>query len=488
MLSYAEIERRLASSVWSERSNAILAALDGGHRQAIPILYRLLQSDPNPAVQQTAALALADFGERRAVPLLARMLAASKGDEADALLDALTRLSDPRGAHAVVPFLESSEPVMRLKAVEALKQMKATGQSARVLGMAQKNQDLEKAKTYAMALGHLKARQAEPYLMGLTRSSMPGPTLAASYLALGRIRSRAAVPLLVDAIEADFAKGRENAITALVAIGAAAAVPRAFPLLLSDSGDVRYGAAEVISSIDHPDTARRTLELLRAAARDPQKRRALGPAAEILGRRKVLAARQDIEKVLRERSMPERERLARALGWLRDRRSIPLLIEVLREKEGEGRYGAAFALGVLEAHEALDPLREAARSSDRKLAVLSVEALGGLQSSDSLAELIALIKKDASLAPFAIESITLLRGEGARQALLALARDSDGAYRRQAILGLGRRGEARSVADLIAILEQAPGPLHRSLFLALSRLSGQHFRTRNAWLNWHRRK
>ena len=483
---YATIEQKLRSSVWSDRSGAILDVLRGKHRQAIPILYRLLANDPHVAVRETAALALADFNERGVVPRLAAMLGTTTGPSPEAILEALTRLKDPRGAAAVVPLLDRDQNVLRLKAVEALVAMRATGHVGTILRMAQKNRDPERAKTYAMVLGQLQAKSAEGYLVKLAETSEPGPTLAASYLALGRIQSRVGVPVLVRALAHNFAKGRENATAALIQVGDRRAVDLAFPLLSHGEEEVRYAAVEVVSEIPHPSTALWATELLKKAGANTAERRALGPAAVVLGRRKVKSARPEIERLLADRTMAERERLARALGWIGSQKSVALLISVLEEPSGEGRYGAAWAVGVMEAREALPALRKSAASSDRKLAVISIEALGSFGGSETIVQLREIAKKDESLAPFALESIALTKGEEARLIIENLARTEDGTLKRQAIVALGRRKEAASVPALIAILENGPGELHRSLFLALSQTTGQRLTTRNAWLNWYR--
>ena len=98
--SYEQIEKSLNSKVWSERSGAVLDVLRGKHRQALPILYRLLTKDPHPAVRQTAALALADFKEKRAVPVIARMLEKEKNISPDYVM----RCSDWETRAAVAPW------------------------------------------------------------------------------------------------------------------------------------------------------------------------------------------------------------------------------------------------------------------------------------------------------------------------------------------------------------------------------------------------
>lgn len=477
---FDQVEPDLKSAEWSVRSNAILEIMRGEYRQATPALLRLLESDPHPAVRQTAALALGQFKERRAGPLIARLLRTDRAVTADYLVDALVRLGDPANAGAIVPLLNSENEQLRLTAVQALVDLKASHEGGAILALARANQDPSKTRMFAMALGQLQIKSAEPYLLQRARAEEPGPNLAAAYLALGRIQSRAAVPILVRAVAADFDKGRENAADALIDIGDRSANDDLFALLVHDRSAVRYSAAKAIAGIPDERSGPRALAALEA--KHPL---STGPAAHILGRIKYAPARAAIEARFLDRQAPAREELGQALGWLGDPASAPALLRVLTEPDGEGRYGAAWSLGVLQIRSAAPALRAATKSSDRKLALLSVEALAALRDPESLGDLERLVYGRRDLAFQATEAIGDIPGERAQKILIDLLGSGDLELEIAAARGLGRRKEASSAAPLIAALEEdRPPEVQNALLAALREVTGLKFETRGQWIHW----
>ncbi|MEQ9363727.1 MAG: HEAT repeat domain-containing protein, partial [Leptospirales bacterium] len=477
---YNVLEARLKSEIWGERSGAILEIIRGEYRQAVPELTRLLTQDPHPAVRQTAALALGDFQARAAGPIIGRMITADKETGPDFLMDALSRLGDPANARFVLPMLEAERDVLRLKAVETLGILKAKQVAGEVLGMARRNGDREKARTYAMALGAIEARQAAPYLIELARTEPAGPTLAAAYLALGRVQSREGVPVLAKALTGDFEKGRENAVIALIQIQDPSALPRLFPLLEHANVRARFSAAEVIAGIPDEASGPKALAILK-------KREApsIAPAVYVLGRLKYAPARDEIEVQLSDARAPEREALARGLGWLGDARSVPLLIRVLSEQSGEGRYGAAWALGILGDERALDPLREASKSGDRKLALYATEALGGLASPAALGDLKAAVANRPDIRYAAIDAIAVTPGEQARAILEEFALSGDLELQLAAVRALGnRKQEKESIPTLMRVVDEGGTEASRAAMAALRAITDLRYENRSQWRHW----
>lgn len=478
--SLEELRAALKSDVWSDRSQAVLEIGMGKHKEAASELLRLMQSDPHPAVRQTAALVLADFQDRRSSPILAAMLR-NKDAMADYLLDAAERLADPSLGPAVVPYLDDELDQTRLKAVSALEKVGSPAVYGDILARAERNTNVDKAKTFAMACGALKIAACDNYLLGLAAKVPPGPTLAATYRALGRIGSRRGVPVLVKAIGADFEKGRENSVEALLLIQDPSACALAFPLLETGSRDVRYAAAAVIGGIPSPQSGPRALALLEKADAA-----GIGPAAYVLGRLKYQPARKSIEKLFEAKTSASREELGQALGWLGGTESVPVLLRVLAESDGEGRYGAVWALGIIHPPEALEPLLKAAKSSDKKLRRLAVEAVGFYASPRTLDTLKELAKNDATMRVYALESIAAVPGPEARAVLVefALKPDSDNTQQ-AAIMALGKRKEPESVDPLIRLLrEDQPMAVNNALHHALRMITGKDFVTRDQWIQW----
>ncbi|MCB1171564.1 MAG: HEAT repeat domain-containing protein, partial [Leptospiraceae bacterium] len=359
--SLEDVRTDLKSEVWSKRSTAILAAIDGNYREVIPELYRLLREDEHPAVRQTAALALADFGEKRAASEIAAMLKKPNGENPTFLLDALSKLNVASTAPMIVDYLGDENHAVRLQAVRALEQMKAVAMGPRILSRLQRisSNDPDMQRAHIMALGKIGYAPSGAYLLNLARTLEPGPNLAATYLALGRVDYHPATPELIAALDREFVKGRENALEATLQIADPRAPALSFPLIKSDRRETRFAAAEIIGTIPDPSLNPRLEALL-----DGTVPHSVAPAALALGQRKYQPARTKIEEALGNLEYPDRETTARSLGWMGSKESVPVLLEVLKEEEGEGRYGAAWSLGILEAKEAIPDLMRAARSSD----------------------------------------------------------------------------------------------------------------------------
>ncbi|EMG13324.1 HEAT repeat protein [Leptospira interrogans serovar Grippotyphosa str. LT2186] len=358
------------------------------YKPSLGKIRNLLKNDVNPAVKGTAAIALGTWKDKTSIPEIIKLFSKDSGVTPEILLEALARMGDPSCANTILPFLQSQDHTLRLIAVDTLVRIGADSAGKAILNLARKNQDPKIAKTYAMALGKLKVRSAESYLMELAKMAEPSPTLAATYLALGRISSKKSIPILVRGLAGDFDKGSENSMIALIEIKSPAAITPTIPILKHKNRDVRYRAVNVLSEIPSSQTGPKVLKIL-----EENEPNSVGPAALVLGRIGFKPARPTIEKSFINSQLPDREMIGRSLGYLGDKKSIPVLLNVLKESEGEGRYGAVWSLGVLQATEVLDDLIAASKSKDSKLSLLAIEALGFLGSPKALSTLTALAEK-----------------------------------------------------------------------------------------------
>ncbi|MCB1175464.1 MAG: HEAT repeat domain-containing protein, partial [Leptospiraceae bacterium] len=335
---WAAVEAGLQSTDANQRADAILAAMEFQYRQAGPRLLQLAQEDEAANVRQTAAIALGQFQVKGAGPILTHLLQNDKAVQAEYIMEAAARLEDKRVAPAIVPYLKSDLNNTRLIAMQTLVSLNATSQGPAILKLAQGLSDPDQSRAAVMALGKLKVQRAAPWLRQLAQTTAPGPNRAAVYLALGRIADKASAPLLIEGLALEEPRLRENAGKALILIQDHASLSAIFPLLESDNPEIAYNAAAVLSEISDPKTRQQVLRLLNQGP--PQ---SIGPAALVAGRLKISASRLPIEKRLADKKSPDREQLAQALGWLQEKASLPLLIQVLQEAEGTGRLGAAWS-------------------------------------------------------------------------------------------------------------------------------------------------
>ncbi|TGK11600.1 HEAT repeat domain-containing protein [Leptospira fletcheri] len=478
--SLAELEKALESENAQAKSLAILELADRNERNYLPKIRSFLTGNEKP-LRGPAALALGIYKDRSSKQGILNLLQPGSGVGIDTVLEALARMGDADVGNKLVPFLESEDSTIRLLTVDTLVRIDARSVSGNLLASAQKNSDPEKTKTYAMAIGKLRIQAGEAYLLKQSENLRPSPSLAAVYLALGKIKSRKAVPLLIQAMTAEFDKGRENSSIALVDIGDPSSIPAVLPLIGHPSREIRYRAADVLIGIPSQQTGPNVLRVLRTGSADTK-----GPASHILGRIKYAPARESIETSLLDTSLPDREIIAQSLGYLGDKRSIPVLSGISQETSGEARYGAVWALGGIGAPEALPLLEKAADSSDQKLARIAAESLGMIASPKSLALLDRKTQQFPDLAPSTLGAIASIKGEEAESILEKYARSQNWNLHQVAVAQLGARKDPKSLPVLIFLLEDNETPRNRKLVVAaLKSVTGEKFSSKNEWLNWY---
>ncbi len=464
------------------RSQACIQLGSRKEKKAIPKL-RILLGDKEPGVRAGAAIALGDLGDTSVTNRITELLEKDKENPKDIYLDALSRMKDPKAGSKIYGFLDSEDSTLRLQAVEALVQIGASDQGPSIVKLASANKDREKDKTYAMAIGKLKAKSGETYLLSLTKIKDDSPTLAASFLALGRIKSKLAIEVLVNALKENYSKGKENASMALIEIGDTKAVSLSFPLLDIDEAETRMYVTDVLSEIPAPFAGERAIQYLNS-----DKKFAWGSAARIIGRQRYKSGREKLEQMLLLDSTPDRDMFAEALGWLGDKKSIPVLRQVLNSKSKSGRYGSAWSLGILGAKEALPDLQNALKDSDPKLVTFALEAIGSIADESSLPALKELLQDRPKMAPQILSAVGLIKTDAARLVLEDAAKTSDANVFRPAFEEIAKRKSMDSLPFLFEMLNVDETEKRKITYYALTAVTGEHFRTKNDWITWRAKR
>ncbi|PJZ61123.1 hypothetical protein CH376_14795 [Leptospira adleri] len=463
------------------RAQAILELSNRNHKASLNQIRELLKNDSNPAVKGTAAIALGTWKDNSSLSEVIKLFKPESGVTPDIVMEAVSRMENPSSASSVLPFLQSEDSTLRLIAVDTLVRINARSSGETILSLAKKNRNPEFSKTYAMALGKLKVTAAESYLIELAKNTEPSPTLAAAYLALGRISSKNSIPILVKGLADDFDKGSENCMLALIEVKDSSAVKSVVPVLKNKNREIRFRAVNVLSEIPSSETGPLTLKILEENEPDSS-----APASLVLGRIHFNSARTLIEKRLLDSKLPDREVIGQSLGYMGDKKSVPVLLSVLKESNGDGRYGAAWSLGVLQATEALEDLISASNSTDPKLSALAVESLGLLRSPKALPTLTRLVESKPNSASIVIPAIASIPGEESRGILENFAKKENVALQQVAISELGKRKDKASIPVLMQILEENQASSSKLLMASLSSITGKNFYSRNEWLNWYK--
>lgn len=441
MRTYKEIILDLKNPNAVLRRQAILDCMEEVLPECLPELRLLISKDSDPGVRSVSAVALGEYKDKSSLNKILSL----KNDTAvypETILDALTRLGDKRAAPEIIEYLNSANHTIRLLAVEGFRVLQAKNLAAKILNMALKNEDSDKHKTYAMALGVLEYKPSEDYLIHLVETEENGPTKAAAILALGKIKSTKSSSTLLEYLKSDYPKGRENAYFSLKNI----LDPKIMNSLLSiwenNDRELRYLSASIVASYPPKPYLTRVRNILKE-----KKTATTGPAALVLGEWKDIHSRKIIENYLLDLKMSDREELAKALGWIGSKDSEPTLWKVLDESDGKARYGAAWALGFAGSEQSVPYLIKASESKDKRLASLAIESLGSLKSPSSLDALLK-ASEDDNLAPFAITALAQIPNSDTRLALEKMASSGETIQSKLAIEALGQRKDKESIPVL----------------------------------------
>ena len=280
---------------------------------------------------------------------------------------------------------------------------------------------------------------------------------------LGRAQARSEVELCLSDPDPGVCSA---ACAALARLGDTAAVPALFALLRNDSPRVSQAAVNAILSLGSNETER--LALLAATSIDPQERRGGVRIVATLGYEKglpaLLTAIEDPDERLRDIALP-------GLALLEGPEALDALLAASTHASSRTRTAAVRALGQAPADSRLDKvLRGALADSDPWVRYYACHSLGRRKDVGAIDLLVAHLEDEAGQVRIAaVEALSHLPGEIARQVLRTAATARDPDMRRAALLGLGLRGEADVLPTL---LEAARSPEVATRLVALSALAG----------------
>jgi HEAT repeat protein len=271
-----------------------------------------------------------------------------------------------------------------------------------------------------------KERQAAAEQMAVLGNSAAIPQLAAAIkkeaksdvrasmiAALGRIRDRAAVPVLADTLRSDLDKDvRLQAIDSILRLY----IP------IEDTGPVRTVFNRVKSVFSQPEAP------------------VIGPEVQVdSAAKEILAAAMQ-----KDFSDEVREEAARALGILKAKDQVPLLIMAFEDPQNREHSGVrvqiARTLGVIRDPAAGPTFEKAIRDSDQKVAQEAILGAGLVGYAPARAALEQIFRTDPNrtMKSRSLEALSLMRDKGNTQLFESLLNDKNDYYRELAAEGLAR--------------------------------------------------
>ncbi len=142
------------------------------------------------------------------------------------------------------------------------------------------------------------------------------------------------------------------------------------------------------------------------------------------------------------------------LGFLREIRTVPVLIDFLKDKAGNVRGSAAYALGMIGDRAAVPHLIACLKDKDNKVCGSAAHALGLIGDSAAVPALIACLKDESNnVRGSAAHALGKIGDRAAAPALIACLEDEASDVRGSAASALGMIGDNAAISALIACLK-----------------------------------
>ncbi len=233
--------------------NALAAV---GDKAAAPALTELLEQD-DPEILAAACDALGRMGDPKAVERLIQFLVPPANDEHAGfvlkVIETVRRLQSPQAVPALMELLQSTDPTVRLKAVEAIGQCKDKSAAEVVEQVLAKDNSDEVRAAAAKALGDLKDPES---LQALTESLQDTFNVRVkAIIALGAIKNSNAVPMLMPLLKDQSPEIRYHSSQALAELGHKKAIHQIELLAVDEVPMVARGALKAIQKLgdDRPE-------------------------------------------------------------------------------------------------------------------------------------------------------------------------------------------------------------------------------------------
>ncbi len=486
--SLPEVRNALSSPDWHIRTHALLALGKIGEPSDIPRILSRLDNDPNVNVKNCAIAALGDMKAKQAVPLLLSMLNRTADSKArppwpyprtDIIIESLGKIGDNR---ATIPLckilLSSGSEQIRRKAKDALTAIGDPRAADLLISAFHKNKKKFPAVEAAWVISLSNSADAEDFLLELFLDPDPRVKNAAA-IGLAHCGTAKSVRILTNEFACADSYLRKNISDALVAIDDESEIPVLCSFLSSKDTAVAMDAASILSRLSSPKSGTAVFKIF---ASDP---RTNGPAAVVLGRKKVTKAIWLLRKRLKDVNMSGRNEMAEALGRLGDKDSIPLLIRLAQKNDPSCSRGAIIGLGELEAVESVPVLIDLLKQGNLVLLPDLLYSLGKIGDKRAVKPIIEVLYESGMSNPLAFGlALAQIGGNDVADFILANAKSLIPKRRRLASFMLLKSSGKEMIPVSIELLTSNDPDIKNAAITALSRICGKKFNSIEEWRNW----
>jgi HEAT repeat protein len=492
-----ELKQAIKSDNWRMRTHALLAMGKTGNQALTPLVLDRLNNDDNTAVKNCAVMALGDLKETSAVPVLIELLTTGHTTaqkkprpQQRAVIQSLGKIGDPRAIAPLFDLLLSTKTEQsRIEIANALIAINDPGISQLILAKTSGSKsdpkfNLEKFPYVqaAQITGALPVDGAEDFLIGLMKDK-PLPIKNAAIFSLGSIQSEKSVPILLPLLETDNTLMQSNISKALISVDSPSAITPLCNLLSSPDQNTAMTAAQILTRMTDTTISQKVYD------RFKKDHTVNAPAAFVLGQKKFQKAIPELRARLKDTGENGHDEMAEALGWLDDRESIPLLMEVAARNNKQGSAGAIWSLGYLKADEAIGLMVSILKKQDRQLTVPAIFALGEIGNPSTVKPLINLYYESGFQYQMQI-ALSLAQIGGPEVAEILKTNMESGNPKREKMAGymLLKSRDPSLAPYAITLLAHPDETIRRYVLGGLKNISGQDFNTIEEWKVWEKQQ
>ena len=487
-----ELKKAIKNDNWRMRTHALLAMGKTGDQSLTPLVLDRLHNDPNPAVKNCAVMALGDLNETSAVPVLIELLTTDTTAKKKArpqqrlIVQSLGKIGSSR---AIAPLfdllLTTNTDQLRVEIADALIAINDPAISKLILANTSDTKSETGRFPYVQAaqiFGTLPVDGVEDFLINLIKDK-PLPIKNAAIISIGSIKSEKSIPYLLPLLETDNTHLQTNVSKALVRIDSSTAVIPLCNLLSSHDQNTAMASARILTRLTDETISQKVYE------RFKKDHTINPPAAVVLGQKKYEKAISLLRSRLQDTQETGQDEMAEALGWLEDKKSIPLLMDIAARKTRQGSVGAIWSLGHMKASEAIPLMLRIIKKQDRQLTAPAVFALGEIGEPSTVKPLINLYYESGFLFQMQI-ALALSQIGGPEVAEILKTNMESGNLKRQKMAGymLLKSRDPLLMPYAITLLTHPDESIRRYALGGLKNITGQNFDTAAQWRAWEKQR
>jgi HEAT repeat protein len=359
-------------------------------------------------------------------------------------LDALTSL---RAIPQLLDLLNNADSWMRLKAIEALKELNAKEATSQLLKWLT-GEDTQLCSNAMEALIALNAKESIPPLLQQLKDEN-SKVRSKAIQALRELGTKEAISPLLQHLKDEDSNIRSSVVETLKELGAKEVIPQLPDLLTDEDSWVRLKAIEAMVGLGAKEYIPQLIERLT----DPD-RSVRSSAVQALKELNVKEAVPQLVNRLTDLDSQVRSSATEALVALEARAAIPQLLEWLTDFDNQACSSAIQILGELDVKEAISQIIKCLTAKDNKVRFNAVQALIKLKGDSSISDILPMLQdQDSDVRSITMQALVDLTGNNSIPYLRPLLQDKYWRLRSRTMAALIKLEGSKAIPYLRPLLQ-----------------------------------